>query len=130
MTHINTIPDTLDPLQYAYRTNRYTDDAISTALHYCPLPPGQEGKQLCDNAGHRLQLSIQHHRPRQAYHQARDPGIEHIPLKLDPGLPDGLSPGSDRQHHLTTLTLDTGAPRGCVLSPPVLPVHSRVGGHT
>ena len=33
MTHINTIPDTLDPLQYAYRTNRYTDDAISIALH-------------------------------------------------------------------------------------------------
>ena len=32
--HINTImPETLDPLQFAYRTNRSTDDAISIALH-------------------------------------------------------------------------------------------------
>ena len=34
MTHINTIiPETLDPLQLAYRPNRSTDDAISIALH-------------------------------------------------------------------------------------------------
>ena len=34
MAHINTIiPETLDPLQFAYRPNRSTDDAISTALH-------------------------------------------------------------------------------------------------
>jgi hypothetical protein len=32
MAHINTIiPDTLDPLQIAYRPNRSTDDAISIA---------------------------------------------------------------------------------------------------
>ena len=29
----STLPDTLDPLQFAYRTNRSTDDAISIALH-------------------------------------------------------------------------------------------------
>ena len=34
MTHINIIlPETLDPLQFAYRRNRSTDDAISIALH-------------------------------------------------------------------------------------------------
>jgi hypothetical protein len=34
MAHINTIiPETLDPLQFAYRSNRSTDDAISIALH-------------------------------------------------------------------------------------------------
>ena len=34
MAHINTIiPETLDRLQFAYRTNRFTDDAISIALH-------------------------------------------------------------------------------------------------
>ena len=34
MTHINTIiPETLDPLQLAYRPNRSTDDAIAIALH-------------------------------------------------------------------------------------------------
>jgi hypothetical protein len=34
ITHINTIiPETLDPLQFAYRPNRSTDDAISFAVH-------------------------------------------------------------------------------------------------
>jgi hypothetical protein len=34
MAHINSIlPDTLDPLQFAYCSNRSTDDAISIALH-------------------------------------------------------------------------------------------------
>ena len=34
MAHINTIiPETLDLLQFAYRHNRSTDDAISIALH-------------------------------------------------------------------------------------------------
>jgi hypothetical protein len=34
MAHINTIiPETLDPLQFAYRPKRSTDDAISIALH-------------------------------------------------------------------------------------------------
>jgi hypothetical protein len=35
MAHINTIiPEALDPpLQFAYHPNRYTDDAISIALH-------------------------------------------------------------------------------------------------
>ena len=34
IVHINTIiPETLDPLQFAYRPKRITDDAISIALH-------------------------------------------------------------------------------------------------
>jgi hypothetical protein len=34
MAHTNTIiPETLDPLQFSYRTNRSTDDAISIALY-------------------------------------------------------------------------------------------------
>ena len=34
MAHINTIiPEHLDPLQFAYRPNRSTDDAISVAFH-------------------------------------------------------------------------------------------------
>ena len=34
MSHIKTIiPETLDPLQFAYHSNRSTDDAISIALH-------------------------------------------------------------------------------------------------
>jgi hypothetical protein len=38
MAHINTtIPETLDPLQFAYCTNRSTDDAISIALLHTAL---------------------------------------------------------------------------------------------
>ena len=34
MAHLNSItPDTLDPLQFAYRPNRSTDDTISVTLH-------------------------------------------------------------------------------------------------
>ena len=34
MAHINNIiPDTLDPLQFAYHPNRSTEDVISIALH-------------------------------------------------------------------------------------------------
>ena len=45
MAHINTvIPETLDPLQFAYRTNRSTDDAISIALHTALSHPGGEGR--------------------------------------------------------------------------------------
>ncbi len=31
----NSLPNTLDPLQFAYRPNRSTDDAISSTLHLC-----------------------------------------------------------------------------------------------
>ena len=52
MTHINTIiPETLEPLQFAYRPNRSTDDAISIALHTALYPPGQK-EHLCENAIH------------------------------------------------------------------------------
>jgi hypothetical protein len=38
MAHINTIiPETLDPLQFAYCPNRSTDDIISIAFH-TPFP--------------------------------------------------------------------------------------------
>jgi hypothetical protein len=39
MAHINTIiPEILDPLQFAYRSNRSTDDAIAIALHSALSP--------------------------------------------------------------------------------------------
>ena len=50
MSHINTIiPDTLDPLEFAYRPNRSTDDTISIALHTLPFATVQE-EHLRENA--------------------------------------------------------------------------------
>ncbi|KAK7879986.1 hypothetical protein WMY93_033333, partial [Mugilogobius chulae] len=35
LVHLNNIvPDTIDPLQFAYRPNRSVDDAVSVALHH------------------------------------------------------------------------------------------------
>ena len=61
MAHINSIiPETLAPLQFAYRPNRSTDDAVFIALHTA-LSHLDKRKNLCENAIHRLQLSVQHH---------------------------------------------------------------------
>ena len=68
MAHINTIiPDTLDPLQFAYRPNRSTDDAIFIALHTA-LSHLDIREPLCENTVHWLQLSVPHHSALQAHH--------------------------------------------------------------
>ena len=52
MAHINTImPETLEPLQFAYRPDRSTDDAILIALHTALFPPGQK-EYLCEKTVH------------------------------------------------------------------------------
>ncbi len=35
------LPASLDPLQFAYRSNRSTDDAICLHPAHCSLPPGK-----------------------------------------------------------------------------------------
>ncbi len=43
MQHIKSVlPPSLDPFQFAYRSNRLTDDAIATALHPALTTPGQK----------------------------------------------------------------------------------------
>lgn len=88
MAHINTIiPENLDPLQFAYRPNRSTDDAITIALH--TALSHLDKRNTCVNAINLLQLSVQHH----SVLKAKDLGTKHLPLQLDPGLPDGPRPG-------------------------------------
>ena len=45
----SSLPDSLDPLQFAYRANRYTDDAIALTLHTecCSLTTVQHSTPLC-----------------------------------------------------------------------------------
>ena len=52
----STLPDTLDPLLFAYRPNWSTDDAIT--LHTALTHLDKRNEYLCENAVHRLQLSI------------------------------------------------------------------------
>jgi hypothetical protein len=52
IAHINIIiPETLDPLQFAYRSYKSTDDAISIALHPA-LSHLDKKEHLCENAIH------------------------------------------------------------------------------
>uniref|UniRef100_A0A3P9DSM1 Reverse transcriptase domain-containing protein n=1 Tax=Maylandia zebra TaxID=106582 RepID=A0A3P9DSM1_9CICH len=111
------LPDSLDPLQFAYRHNRSTDDAIALTLH----------------------TALSHLEKRDMY--VRMLFVDYssafntiVPSKLDRKLQDlGLSSSlcswilsflSDRRQVVrlgsitsSPITLNTGAPQGCVLSP-------------
>jgi hypothetical protein len=53
MIHINsTIPDTLDPLQFAFRPKRAVDYAISIALHNAFTHLDKRNTYICENAVH------------------------------------------------------------------------------
>ena len=60
MAHINTIiPETLDPLQFAYSHQQIHRRRNLYCTPTCPIPPGQ---MEC------LRSSVQHHSPLQAHH--------------------------------------------------------------
>ena len=88
---INTIiPETLDPLQFAYRPNRFTDDAISIALHTALYHLDKR------NTYFRI-LFIDYS---SAFNTIVPSKLitKHLPLQLDPGLPDGPPPGGKGRH--------------------------------
>ena len=81
MAHINTImPESVDPLQFTYRPNRSTDDAISIALHTA-LP------HLDKRYTYVRMLFIDYTIvPTKLITMLRTLG--HLPLQLDPGIPE------------------------------------------
>ncbi|XP_051980215.1 uncharacterized protein LOC127641324 [Xyrauchen texanus] len=101
MRHIKTqLPPSLDPLQFAYRPNRSTDDAIATTLHLALTHLDKKGL-IRSNAVHKFQLSIQQDNSSAPDWKAEPAGPGHLPLQLDPGLPDWeTSVSPDREQHL------------------------------
>ncbi len=95
----NSLPNTLDPLQFAYRPNRSTDDAISSTLH----------------------LALTHLENKDSYVRMLFIDFSSAFNTIIPQQEDLLTgrPQSVRVGHNTssTTTLSTGAPQGCVLSP-------------
>ena len=93
MAHINTIiPETLDPLQFAYRPNRSTDDAISIALHTALSHLDKRNtyvRMLFIDYSSAFNTIV----PTKLITKLRGLGTKHLPLQLDPGLPDGPPPG-------------------------------------
>ena len=118
LAHIqSSIPDTLDPLQYAYRPNRSTSDAITAVLH-CSL------SHLENKDSYIMMLFVD-------YSSAFNTVIPHklthklSTLGLHPTLCDWLldfltgRPQSVRIGNRTSASITTniGTPQGCVLSP-------------
>ncbi|KAI4894750.1 hypothetical protein NFI96_033825, partial [Prochilodus magdalenae] len=118
-THIcSSLPATMDPHQFAKRSNRSTDDAIALTVHsaFTHL----DRKNTCENAVHRLQLSSAFETiiPAKLIPKLTDLGLKsHLHnwvLDFLTGRPQVVRVGNSFS---STLTLSTGAPQGCVLSP-------------
>ncbi len=118
MQHIKSVlPPSLDPFQFAYRSNRSTDDAIATALH--PALTHLEKKysyvrMLFIDFSSAFNTII----PQQLTHKLVQLGLN---ISLCNWLLDFLTGRSQAVqvgiNTSSTITLNTGAPQGCVLSP-------------
>jgi hypothetical protein len=131
MVHINTIiPDTLDPLQFAYHSNKTTADTISIALH--------TGLFQMDKRNNYVRiLFIDYSQafntivPAMLITKLRTLGLNTFlcnwVLDFLTGRPQVERVGNNTS---PKLILKMGAPQGRVLSPPpVLPVHPRLRGY-
>ncbi len=111
------LPNTLDPLQFAYRPNRSTDNAISTTLHLALTHLENKDsyvRMLFIDFSSAFNTII----PQQLINKLNLLGLNN---SLCNWILDFLTgrPQSVRASHNTssTTTLSTGAPQGCVLSP-------------
>jgi gmma-aminobutyric acid receptor subunit gamma/cGMP-dependent protein kinase 2 len=118
MAHINTIiPETLDLLQFAYRPNRSTDDAISIALHTALSHMDKRNtyvRMLFIDYSSAFNTIV----PAKLITKLRFLGLNtslcNWILDFLTGRPQVVRVGNNTS---TTLILNTGAPQGCMLSP-------------
>lgn len=115
--HQGCSPTTLDPHQYTYRTNRSTDDAISTALHTVLLhleQPGRYARLLFMDYSSAFNTFL----PSRLFHKLFNLGLNHNTcLLIKDFLTDRTQSVKMGPHHSSSLSLSTGVPQGCVLSP-------------
>ena len=118
MQHIKSVlPTALDPFQFAYRSNHSTDDAISAALHSALTQLETKGsyvRMLFIDFSSAFNTII----PQQLIHKLDQLGLNtslcNWLLDFLTGRPQAVWVGSNTS---STITLNTGAPQGCVLSP-------------
>ncbi|KAI3368159.1 hypothetical protein L3Q82_007893 [Scortum barcoo] len=113
----SSIPDSLDPLQFAYRPNRSTEDAIALTLHTALSHLDQREtyvRMLFIDYSSAFNTIV----PSKLVTKLRDLGLNSALcdwiLNFLTGRPQAVRMGSTTS---STLTLNTGAPQGCVLSP-------------
>lgn len=118
LQHIKSVlPPALDPFQFAYRSNRSTDDAISATLHSALTHLETKDsyvRMLFIDFSSAFNTII----PQQLIHK-----LDHLGLNTSLcnwlldfliGRPQAVRVGSNTS---STITLNTGVPQGCVLSP-------------
>ena len=118
LRHIQSLlPPSLDQHQFAYRANRSTGDAINTALHtVCEHleHSGSYARMLFVDFSSAFNTLV----PSRLMSKLRSLGIgEHTCRWIRDFLTDRLQSVRLGDHHSSTLTVSTGAPQGCVLSP-------------
>jgi gmma-aminobutyric acid receptor subunit gamma/cGMP-dependent protein kinase 2 len=113
----STLPATLDPIQFAYRPNRSTDDAIAITLHtalsrlvkrntYVRMLFIDYSSVFTTIVPSKLIIKLEA--------LGLNPTLCNCVLDFLTGRPQVVKEGNNIS---TSLTLNTGAPQGCVLSP-------------
>ncbi|KAK1804857.1 hypothetical protein P4O66_019115, partial [Electrophorus voltai] len=118
MRHIKTqLPPYLDPLQFAYRPNRSTDDAISTTLHLALTHLEKKGtyvRMLFIDFSSAFNTIVPQHLIGKLNLLGLNTSLCNWILDFLTGRPQFVRIGSSTSN---TTTLSTGAPHGSVLSP-------------
>ncbi len=118
MQHIKSVlPPSLDPFQFAYRSNHSTDDAIATALHPALTHLDKKDsyvRMLFIDFSSAFNTII----PQKLTHKLAQLGLNtslcNWLLDFLTGRPQAVRVGNNTS---STITLNTGAPQGCVLNP-------------
>ncbi|KAI5619892.1 hypothetical protein C0J50_20542 [Silurus asotus] len=118
MRHIKTkLPPSLDPMQFAYRPNRSTDDAISTTLHLVLTHLDKKDsyvKMLFIDFSSAFNTIIPQHLIEKLRLLGLNTSLCNWILDFLTERPQSVRIGNSIS---STTTLSTGAPQGCVLSP-------------
>ncbi len=111
------LPRTLDPHQFAYRANRSTEDAVATALHAALAHLERQGsyvRMLFVDYSSAFNTIL----PHKLVVKLGELGIPHDTcMWINSFLSDRRQRVRVGHHTSTALSLSTGSPQGCVLSP-------------
>ena len=117
----STLPVTLDPLQFAYRPNRSTDDAIAITLHTALTHLDKRNtyvRMLFIDYSPASNTIVPSNLTIKLEALGLNPALCNWVLDLLTGRPQVVKVGNNIY---TSLILNAGAPQGCVLSPLLYP---------
>ncbi|KAK3528503.1 hypothetical protein QTP70_000581 [Hemibagrus guttatus] len=111
------LPPSLDPMQFAYHPNRFTDNAFSTTLHLSLTHLDNKDtyvRMLFIYLSSAFNMIISQHLTEKLSLLGLNTSLCNWILDFLTGRPQSVRNGNSTS---STTTLNTGAPQGCVLSP-------------